>query len=152
MTEPETGWPGETAGLVAANKPQAGDGRGESRAAAAGLGLTTWSPLASGLLSGKYLDGVPADSRAALPGYEWLRDMVTDPDRGAKVARLVPIAEELGCTLGQLAIAWCAANPRVSSVITGASNADQVAENLGALRVLDQLDAALLARIDTAVT
>jgi voltage-dependent potassium channel beta subunit len=113
-----------------------------------GLGLTVWSPLASGLLSGKYLDGVPQDSRAALPGYEWLRASLTDPDRNAKVRQLATIARELDCTLSQLALAWCAANPNVSTVITGASRADQVRENLGALDVLARLDAEVLARID----
>jgi voltage-dependent potassium channel beta subunit len=113
-----------------------------------GLGLTVWSPLASGLLSGKYLDGVPQDSRAALPGYEWLRASLTDPDRNAKVRQLATIARELDCTLSQLALAWCAANPNVSTVITGASRADQVRENLGALDVLPRLDAEVLARID----
>jgi voltage-dependent potassium channel beta subunit len=113
-----------------------------------GLGLTVWSPLASGLLSGKYLDGVPQDSRAALPGYEWLRASLTDPDRNAKVRQLATIARELDCTLSQLALAWCAANPNVSTVITGASRADQVRENLGALDVLPRLDADVLARID----
>ena len=81
-----------------------------------GLGLTTWSPLASGLLTGKYLDGIPEGSRAALPGYEWLRDLLTDPERNAQVQASWPaIAERLGCTLSQLAIAWCAANPHVST-------------------------------------
>ncbi len=104
-----------------------------------GLGLTTWSPLASGLLSGKYADGIPEGSRAALPGYEWLRDYLTDPDRNAKVAGLGAIADRLGCTLSQLAIAWCASNPNVSTVITGASRVEQVEENLGALDVLDAI-------------
>jgi voltage-dependent potassium channel beta subunit len=113
-----------------------------------GLGLTVWSPLASGLLSGKYLDGVPQDSRAALPGYEWLRASLTDPDRNAEVRQLATIARELDCTLSQLALAWCAANPNVSTVITGASRADQVRENLRALDVLPRLDAEVLARID----
>jgi voltage-dependent potassium channel beta subunit len=116
-----------------------------------GLGLTTWSPLASGLLSGKYLDGVPEGSRATLPGYDWLRKALTNPDRNAKVRKLAAVADELGCTLSQLAIAWCAANPQVSSVITGASRVEQVRENLGALDVLDRLDAATVARIDDAV-
>jgi voltage-dependent potassium channel beta subunit len=116
-----------------------------------GLGLTTWSPLASGLLSGKYLDGVPEGSRATLPGYDWLRKALTNPDRNAKVRKLAAVADELGCTLSQLAIAWCAANPHVSSVITGASRVEQVRENLGALDVLDRLDGATMARIDDAV-
>ena len=116
-----------------------------------GLGLTTWSPLASGLLSGKYLDGVPEGSRATLPGYEWLRKRLTDPDDNAKVRNLAAIADELGCTLSQLSLAWCAANPNVSSVITGASRVEQVRENLGALDVLDRLDGATMTRIDDAV-
>jgi hypothetical protein len=73
-----------------------------------GLGLTTWSPLASGLLTGKYLDGVPEGSRASLEGYEWLRDRSPTSERNAKVRELAAIADELGCTLAQLAIAWCA--------------------------------------------
>ena len=112
-----------------------------------GLGLTTWSPLASGLLSGKYIAGIPEGSRATLPGYEWLKDMLTDPVRNEKVRGLAAIADELGCTLSQLAIAWCAANPHVSTVITGASRPEQVVENMGALDVLPKLDADLLARI-----
>lgn len=112
-----------------------------------GLGLTTWSPLASGLLTGKYLDGVPAGSRAELPGYEWLRATLTDPGRNQVVRRLQAVAERLGCTLAQLAIAWCAANPHVSSVITGASSTAQVQENLGALEVLPRLTAAVRAEI-----
>jgi voltage-dependent potassium channel beta subunit len=115
-----------------------------------GLGLTTWSPLASGLLSGKYLDGVPEGSRATLPGYEWLAEMLTDPDRNAKVRSLAAIAEELDCTLSQLAIAWCASNPHVSTVITGASTVEQVQENMGALDVLDRLDDDVLGRIKSA--
>jgi voltage-dependent potassium channel beta subunit len=116
-----------------------------------GLGLTTWSPLASGLLTGKYVDGVPPDSRAALPGYEWLREMVTDPDRNAKVPRLAAVSDRLGCSLAQLAIAWCAANPHVSTVITGASTVTQVHENMGALDVIPKLTPEVLAEIDELV-
>jgi voltage-dependent potassium channel beta subunit len=117
-----------------------------------GIGLTTWSPLASGLLTGKYVDGVPDDSRANLKGFEWLRGALTDPERNAKVRRLGAVADELGCTLPQLAIAWCAKNPHVSSVITGASRVEQVRDNLGALGVLPLLDDGLLARIDDITT
>ena len=115
-----------------------------------GLGLTTWSPLASGLLTCKYLHGVPDGSRAMLPGYEWLRDTLTDPAANAKVLKLEGIAAELGCKLSQLALAWCAKNPHVSTVITGASRAEQVRENLGALDVLDRLDDEVMARINVA--
>jgi len=115
-----------------------------------GIGLTTWSPLASGLLTGKYLDGVPAGSRGSLPGYEWLRGSLTDQEANAKVRRLKAISDELGCTLAQLAIAWCAANPRVSSVITGASRASQVRENLKAAEVLALLTPDVLSRVDEA--
>jgi voltage-dependent potassium channel beta subunit len=116
-----------------------------------GLGLTTWSPLASGLLTGKYVDGVPEDSRAALPGYGWLRGQVTDPARNDKVRRLGTVADDLGCSVGQLAVAWCARNPHVSTVITGASRVEQVEENLAALDVLEHLDDDILARIDDAL-
>jgi len=113
-----------------------------------GLGLTTWSPLASGMLTGKYLDGVPEGSRASLPGYEWLKDRMTDASRGEQVRSLKEVADRLGCTMAQLAIAWCAANPRASTVITGASRPEQVVENLGALQVLEQLTPEVLADID----
>lgn len=113
-----------------------------------GLGLTTFSPLASGLLTGKYIDGVPEDSRAALDGYDWLREIVTDAEANAKVKELRSVADELDCTLAQLALAWCISNPNVSSVITGASRVEQVHENLVALDVLEQLDDDVLERID----
>ena len=115
-----------------------------------GLGLTTWSPLASGLLTGKYLDGIPEDSRGALPGYEWLQGMLTNEKASAKVRALAEIADELDCTLAQLAIAWCAKNPRVSTVITGASRPAQVEDNMGALDVMAKLDAEVMNRIDAA--
>jgi aryl-alcohol dehydrogenase-like predicted oxidoreductase len=102
-------------------------------------------------LSGKYLDGVPEGSRATLPGYEWLEGMLTDADRNAKVRALQSVAEELDCTLAQLAIAWCAKNPHVSTVITGASRVEQVHENLAALDVLAKLTDEVMARIDAVV-
>jgi aryl-alcohol dehydrogenase-like predicted oxidoreductase len=113
-----------------------------------GLGLTTWSPLASGLLSGKYKDGVPAGSRGALDGMGFLLDGLTDPAKNAAVVQLAPIAAELGVSTAQLAIAWCARNPRVSSVITGASKRAQLDANLGALAVMAKLTPEVLARID----
>jgi voltage-dependent potassium channel beta subunit len=118
-----------------------------------GLGITTWSPLASGLWSGKYADGTaPADSRANLPGYEWLQGMLLDEGRNQKVKALKVIADELGCTMAQLALAWCARNRHVSTVITGASRPEQVVDNLGALDVLAKLaDTDLRQRINEAV-
>jgi voltage-dependent potassium channel beta subunit len=116
-----------------------------------GLGLTVWSPLASGLLSGKYVDGVPDESRATLPGYEWLRGYLSDEDRNRRVRALQGIAGDLACSLPQLALAWCARNPHVSSVITGASRPEQVHDNLGAVDVIDRLDDTVMARIDEAV-
>jgi voltage-dependent potassium channel beta subunit len=111
-------------------------------------GATTWSPLASGLLTGKYNNGIPADSRGALKGYEWLHETLTDASSIAKVKALQPIADELGCTLAQVAIAWCLKNPNVSSVITGASRVSQVHENLKAAEVAGKLTPEVLAQID----
>ena len=111
-------------------------------------GSTIWSPLASGLLSGKYNKGIPKDSRGALKGYEWLKDKLTDEQKLAKVAALEPIAKELGCTLSQLALAWCLKNPFVSTVITGASRVEQVHENMQASDVVERITPEILARID----
>jgi voltage-dependent potassium channel beta subunit len=116
-----------------------------------GLGLTIWSPLASGLLTGKYIDGIPDDSRAALPGYEWLRGRMTSEEANECVRRLKSVADDLGCSLAQLSIAWCAANPNVSTVILGASRVSQLEENLGALDVLPLLDDNVRTRIDEAI-
>ncbi len=117
-----------------------------------GLGTTTWSPLASGVLTGKYNDGVPQDSRAALKGYEWLAERILDPARLRQVRALAPLARDLDCTLAQLALAWCVSNPQVSTVITGASRASQVAENMKALDVVPRLSPEVMARIDAIVT
>ncbi|MGO9343049.1 MAG: potassium channel beta subunit family protein [Acidimicrobiales bacterium] len=116
-----------------------------------GLGLTTWSPLASGLLTGKYLDGVPEGSRASLPGYEWLTHQLTNQKRNKRVRDLKEVADKLGCTLSQLAIAWCASNKHVSTVITGASRVEQVRENMKALDVIGQLDDEVMERIDVII-
>ncbi len=113
-----------------------------------GYGTTIWSPLASGLLTGKYNDGIPQDSRANLQGYEWLRDHVIKPERIEKVRQLKPIADELGCTMAQLGLAWCLTNPNVSTVITGASRPEQVHENMKALDVAPLLTDDVLRRID----
>jgi len=114
-----------------------------------GYGSTTWSPLASGVLAGKYARGIPRDSRATLKGYDWLRERVTDSERLDKVRALAPIADEVGCSLAQLSIAWILKNPNVSTVITGASNANQVRENLGASEVAAKLTPELLSKIDS---
>jgi voltage-dependent potassium channel beta subunit len=113
-----------------------------------GLGLTTWSPLASGLLSGKYNDGIPAGSRATLPGYEFIRDRMLLPWKLEKVRQLAPVAAGLGCTMAQMAIAWCLKNPNVSTVLTGASKVEQLKQNLGALDVVGKLDDGVMARLD----
>jgi voltage-dependent potassium channel beta subunit len=116
-----------------------------------GLGLTIWSPLASGLLTGKYLDGSPSDSRAELPGYEWLKDMLNDEEQNAKVARLKGVADDLGVSLAELSLAWCVKNPHVSTVITGASRVEQVHQNMKALDVVPLLTDDVLTRIDEAI-
>jgi len=113
-----------------------------------GYGTTTFSPLASGLLSGKYSKGIPANSRGALEGYDWLHELLTDKEKLAKVQALEPIAKELNCTLSQLALAWCLKNPLVSTVITGASRVEQVYENMKAAEVAPKLTAEILERID----
>ena len=117
-----------------------------------GLGLTTWSPLASGLLTGKYRNGVPDGSRGALENTAWMRESLIDPAKNAAVAQLEPVAAELGCTLAQLAIAWAAKNPRVSTVITGASRVDQLHANLGALAVMEKLTPEVMQRIEAATS
>ncbi len=116
-----------------------------------GIGTTTWSPLASGLLTGKYQQGVPADSRAAISGFAWLAERILEPAKLAKVQSLVPIARDLGCTLAQMSIAWCLRNPRVSTVITGASRPAQVVENMKAVDVVAKLTPEIVARIDAVV-
>jgi voltage-dependent potassium channel beta subunit len=113
-----------------------------------GHGLTIWSPLASGVLTGKYNDGIPKGSRLDLPNMRWLQQEVLDNDKIDKVRKLGAISKELGCTTGQLAIAWCLKNPHVSSVITGASRKEQVLENLKAADVEARLTGDLMKRID----
>ena len=113
-----------------------------------GLGTTIWSPLASGVLSGKYNAGIPPGARATLQGYEWLRQYVITPQNIQKVKELQPIADELGCTVAQLALAWCLRNPNVSTVITGASRPEQVLENMKAPEVLPKLTSNVLERIE----
>lgn len=120
--------------------------------AGAGLGTTIWSPLASGLLTGKYNDGVDPQSRLGQAQLGWLKDQVLAPggDRMDKVRRYTAVAAQLGIAPAQLAIAWCLRNPNVSSVILGASRVSQLQENLGALAVLEQLDDAAWAQVEAA--
>ena len=116
-----------------------------------GLGLTTWSPLASGLLTGKYLDASPSDSRAELPGYEWLKQALTDKAQNEKVRRLKGVADDLGISLAELSLAWCVKNPHVSTVITGASRVEQVVQNMKALHAVPLLTDEVLAKVDEAL-
>jgi len=117
-----------------------------------GIGLTTWSPLASGVLTGKYNSGVvPPDSRFALENYKNLASRSLVEDVLKKVNGLKPIADELGVPLSQLAIAWCAANPNVSSVITGATKEYQIKENMKAINVIPMLTPAVMEKIEAVV-
>jgi voltage-dependent potassium channel beta subunit len=126
-----------------------------------GLGLTIWSPLAAGVLTGKYNSGVPGDSRLALPGYDWLRNDPLQKGSAAaaipletlvkSVKKLQPIADDLGGTLAQLSLAWCAHNPNVSSVITGASRPEQVKENMKSLELIPRITPKVVERIEKAV-
>jgi voltage-dependent potassium channel beta subunit len=116
-----------------------------------GLGTTVWSPLASGLLTGKYGSGIPQESRSTLAGYEWLRSRFEGDEAArniSKVERLTAIADELGCSMAQLAIAWCVVNPNVSTVILGASRSEQLEENLKAIDVVPLLVPAVMERIE----
>jgi voltage-dependent potassium channel beta subunit len=113
-----------------------------------GYGATTWSPLASGLLTGKYQGGIPEGSRGALENMAWMRDSLTDARKLAKVAALEPLARDMGASLAQFSLAWCLQNPRVSSVITGASRVSQVQENMRALEFVERFTPEVLAEID----
>ena len=116
-----------------------------------GLGTTIWSPLASGLLTGKYAKGVPAESRGSLKSMAWMHASLLDPAKNAIVSKLATIAQDLGCTTAQLAIAWCLKNPNVSTVITGASRVEQVAENMKALAVVSHLAPDVMTRIQAII-
>jgi len=113
-----------------------------------GLGTTIWSPLASGLLSGKYNKGTPPGSRATLAGYEWLRESVMTPKNIEKVKQLETIAKNLDCTMAQLALAWCLKNPNVSTVITGATRPEQVVENMKAADIIPKLEPEVMEQIE----
>lgn len=115
------------------------------------MGTTTWSPLASGLLTGKYINGIPKDARLSLLNYEWLRNRLLGDegkDKIEKVKKLEPLAKELKITLPVLAIAWCLKNNNVSSVITGASRPEQVKQNMQGLEVINKLTTEVLERIE----
>ncbi len=116
-----------------------------------GLGTTIWSPLSSGILTGKYNDGIPENTRVTLKGYEWLKDRI-ESDEGRQqieiVKKLTPVAEKLGGTMAQLALAWCLKNKNVSTVITGATKIEQLNDNLGALDLVDKLTPEIMDRID----
>ncbi len=117
-----------------------------------GLGTTIWSPLASGVLTGKYNDGIPSDSRMNLPGYEWLRDSVMSDEGKARIEKtrsLTAIATEIGTTPARMALAWCLRNPNVSTVITGASRAEQVTDNMKALEVVPLLTEDVIEKIES---
>jgi voltage-dependent potassium channel beta subunit len=116
-----------------------------------GIGTTIWSPLASGLLTGKYANGIPADSRGSLKNMAWMQEHLLDTPRNAIVTKLAGVAKELDCTTAQLAIAWCLKNPRVSSVITGASRLAQVGENMKALVIAGRLTPDVMTRVQDIV-
>lgn len=113
-----------------------------------GYGSTTWSPLASGLLTGKYNAGIPDNSRGALQELDWLQDQLTDTERLAKVSALKPLADQMGASLAQFSLAWCLQNPNVSTVITGASRVEQVQENMKAIQFADKFTPDLMKEID----
>ncbi|XP_037397005.1 voltage-gated potassium channel subunit beta-2-like isoform X5 [Pygocentrus nattereri] len=117
-----------------------------------GVGVMTWSPLACGLITGKYCDGVPDTSRAALKGYEWLKEKVQS-DEGRrqmmKIKEITTLAERLGCTAAQLAIAWCMRSEGVSCVLIGVSSTEQLLENLEAIKVLSLLTPELVVQLDS---
>jgi len=117
-----------------------------------GYGATTFSPLASGLLTGKYNNGIPEGSRGDLPGFEWLRNRLTNQDGISKVKKLQVIAAGLGVTMSQMALAWCLKNPNVSTVITGASRVEQIHENMNALSVVQKLTPDVMKKIEEALS
>ena len=116
-----------------------------------GMGTTIWSPLASGLLSGKYNNGIPEDSRYALSGFDWLKDRWMQESFLAKARKLAELAQELGITMAQLSIAWCISNPDVTTAILGATRKEQLLDNLEALKAKEKLSAEVMKRIEEIV-
>ncbi len=118
-----------------------------------GLGTTIWSPLASGLLTGKYNDGIPEDSRLAMDNYDWLREKLLETESGKnklkKVKKLAEVAEDAEITMPEMALAWCLKNPNVSTVITGASKPEQVRQNMKAIDKVDKLTDQVMSKIET---
>ena len=113
-----------------------------------GYGSTTWSPLASGLLTGKYQEGIPSNSRGSLQNFDWLQKQLTDAESLAKVSALIPLAERMGASLAQFSLAWCLQNPYVSTVMTGASRVEQVHENMKAVDFVDSFTSDVMKEID----
>jgi aryl-alcohol dehydrogenase-like predicted oxidoreductase len=118
-----------------------------------GLGTTIWSPLASGLLTGKHKGGPQEGTRATLKDYDWLKDQITreTKEKGEKVQKLGVIAKELGLSLAVFSVAWCLKNPNVSTVILGASKVEQLTENLGAVDAQAKLTPDVMKRVDEIV-
>ena len=114
-----------------------------------GLGTTIWSPLASGLLTGKYNNGIPEDSRMGIPGFEWLKDRVLVNDKIDKVRKLKTVSDRLGTDLATLSVAWCIANPNVTTAILGATKKEQLQQNLAALELYPKLDEEIMKEIDS---
>uniref|UniRef100_A0A8C7WNP4 Voltage-gated potassium channel subunit beta-1 n=1 Tax=Oryzias sinensis TaxID=183150 RepID=A0A8C7WNP4_9TELE len=117
-----------------------------------GIGAMTWSPLACGIITGKYSNGIPPQARASLKGYEWIKDKIQGEEghrQQLKLKDLEAVAERLGCTLPQLAIAWCLRNEGVNSVLLGASRPEQLEENIGAIQVLPKLSVSVIAEVDS---
>jgi aryl-alcohol dehydrogenase-like predicted oxidoreductase len=116
-----------------------------------GMGSTIWSPLASGLLTGKYNNGIPSGSRMSIPGFDWLKEKVIVGENIEKVKKLKPIADKLGSNLASLSIAWCIKNPNTTTAILGATNRDQLTQNLEALKLLPLLSEDVLNEIEEIV-
>jgi aryl-alcohol dehydrogenase-like predicted oxidoreductase len=117
-----------------------------------GLGTTIWSPLASGLLTGKYNDGIPEGSRLDLEKYSWLRKKLLETEEGKeklrKVEKLATVSDEIGVPMPQLALAWCLNNKDVSTVITGASSVEQVEQNMKTMDIIDKVDEEVITKIE----